>query len=50
MKLYSNHVHKVSLETLAKGKVHPVTCHEDTEEEWRYRLTLSLILALYSRE
>jgi ribosomal protein L40E len=25
-----------------KGKVHPITCHDGTEREWRYSSTLSL--------
>jgi len=29
-----------------KGKVHPRTCHEGKEWEWRYCSTLSLTLAL----
>ena len=29
-----------------KGKVRPVTGHEDPEGEWRYSSTLSLTLAL----
>jgi hypothetical protein len=31
---------------LCKGTVHPVTCHEDPEGEWRYSCTLSLTSTL----
>ena len=31
---------------LSECSVHPITCHEGTEEKWRYSYTLSLTLAL----
>jgi hypothetical protein len=31
----------------SKGTVHPITCHEDPEGEYRYSSTLSLTVTLY---
>jgi hypothetical protein len=31
---------------LSECSIHPITCHEGTEEKWRYSSTLSLTLAL----
>jgi hypothetical protein len=30
-----------------KGEVNPITCHEETEGEWRHSSTLSLIATLH---
>ena len=40
------HYKSACLRGIAKGKVHPITSHEDTQGEQRYGFTLSLTSAM----